>query len=151
MTLPIGIRIAQLKQVHARVFEKVLRRHTSCAISGPQCNVLFHLWAQDGITISELSRRTQLTNATLTSMLDRLEAQQLLERRQNPENRREIYVFLTQHARELRQEYTSCYQEMTAINFKGFTPRERRQFEQYLERFYQNLTGFEAEQNIDGR
>lgn len=146
MEAPTGIRIVHIKQLYSRIFERLLRRHTSWNISGSQYNILFQLWMEDNITISELSRRTQLTNATLTSMLDRLEAQQLLLRKQNPENRREIRVLLTDAARQMRQEYEDCCREMTAIPFKGFTAREQHQFELYLERLYQNLLDYELQQ-----
>ena len=146
MRQPIGILIHQIKQIHARIFERVLRRHTNLDISGPQCNVLYQLWREEGITISKLSQRTQLTNATLTSMLDRLEAQHLLRRHINPENRREVLVILTQQANSLQILYQECYREMSDIKFKGFTPEERCQFEEYLQRFYHNLTAYEAQQ-----
>jgi DNA-binding MarR family transcriptional regulator len=57
--------------------------------------VLGFLTEEDQITSSELGKRTELDSATLTGILDRLEAAGYLERKSNPDDRRSIHIHLT--------------------------------------------------------
>ncbi len=70
-------------------------------ITPVQALVLGFLSDQDQITSSELGRRTELDSATLTGIIDRLEAAQFLERRGNPADRRSIKVHLTEQGRQM--------------------------------------------------
>jgi len=51
---------------------------------------------EDQIAASELERKTELDSATLTGILDRLEAAQLIERHSNPGDRRPILTHLAE-------------------------------------------------------
>jgi MarR family transcriptional regulator, organic hydroperoxide resistance regulator len=60
-----------------------------------QALVLGFLHQEDQITSSELGRKTELDSATLTGILDRLEAAGIIERKSNPDDRRSIHIHLT--------------------------------------------------------
>ncbi len=53
------------------------------------------------MTPTELTRATMLTSGAMTNRLDRLEAQGLLQREANPNDRRGVRVVLTKRGREL--------------------------------------------------
>ena len=73
-TYPVGILLAQIKQLQSRIIERKLKETNNLDdLNGAQINILYHLWQQDDICISELSSRTKLANTTLTTMLERLE------------------------------------------------------------------------------
>ncbi len=69
-----------------------------------QALVLGFLHAEDQITSSELGRKTDLDSATLTGILDRLEAAGFIERKNNPEDRRSIHIHLTPKGTALSKE-----------------------------------------------
>ena len=77
----IGIQITLIKQYLSRIWEKMLLEYGIDAFNGAQGRILYVLWNHDAISIQELADQTGLTNATLTSMLDRMEQKHLLERR----------------------------------------------------------------------
>lgn len=149
--LPVGIVLTQIKQMQARIIGRLLKdyRLEESGINGAQMNVLFHLWQEDDITISQLGNRSQLANTTLTAMLDRLEGQGMVVRKQNPGNRREIKICLTEKGRSQRYIYDDILKTMRGINFAGFQEGEIAQLEGYLERFRDNLMRYEKER--DGR
>jgi DNA-binding MarR family transcriptional regulator len=64
-------------------------------ITPVQALVLGFLHQEDQITSSELGRKTELDSATLTGILDRLEAAGYIERKSNPDDRRSIHIHLT--------------------------------------------------------
>jgi len=70
-------------------------------ITPVQAMVLGFLNEEDGITASELGKRTELDSATMTGIVDRLEAAGLVERRGHPADRRSIEIHLTKRGRTL--------------------------------------------------
>ena len=70
-------------------------------ITPVQAMVLGFLDEEDRITSSELGKRTELDSATLTGILDRLAAAELMERQENPDDRRSILIHLTDKGRRL--------------------------------------------------
>lgn len=70
-------------------------------INFAQSLILWCLLEKDGSTLSEIGMRAQIENSSLTTMVDKLEKEQLVERRLDPQDRRMIRLFLTEKGREL--------------------------------------------------
>jgi len=64
-----------------------------------QAIVLNFLNDTDNVTANNLGIRSAIDSATLTGILDRLEAAGLVERRNNPDDRRTIFIRLTDEGR----------------------------------------------------
>lgn len=144
---PIGIYIAKIKLLQERIFGNLLVDNGIEALNSPQSRILFTLWLEDNITISELSKQTGLAKTTLTSMLDRLEAQGHVQRVVSSEDRRSIHIVLTKEARSLEKPYLSARDTMRTINFKGFSSDEIEDFESKLVKILNNLNEY-ADKNI---
>lgn len=134
-----GFLISKIKQIQGRVFEKLLAEHGISEFNGAQGRILFVLWEQDGITISELSQRTGLAKTTLTSMLDRLEEMGHIQRTSSPQDRRALKIVLTPEARSLKERYDAVSAEMNEIFYGGFSDEEILAFESYLGKVLENL------------
>ncbi len=74
-------------------------------VTASQAMVLNFLGEEDCIPSHNLCRKLQITSATMTGILDRLEKMSLIKRQPHPEDRRAILVCLTgqglSHAREI--------------------------------------------------
>ncbi len=74
-------------------------------VTASQAMVLNFLGEEDRIPSHILCRKLQITSATMTGILDRLEKMDLIERRRHPDDRRAILVCLTgqglSHAKEI--------------------------------------------------
>ena len=136
-----GYLISRIKQTGSRLFDRMLAQADIDAFNGAQGRILYVLWQEDGITISQLSGKTSLANTTLTSMLDRMEAAGLVSRIPAPNDRRALLIRLTEKARSLQGEYDRLSDQMNALYYKGFTAREIQTLEGYLERILSNLEG----------
>ncbi len=143
-----GAYISQIKHVGGRVFERLLAEARIDAFNGPQGKILDALWQQDGLSARELGERTGLAGSTLTGMLDRMEAADLVSRVRSGEDRRMIRVFLTREARALRADYDVVSERMTDIYFQGFRPQEITAFEGYLLRVLDNVKAALASEEI---
>ena len=134
-----GFLISRIKQLGGRVFERILEREGVVEFTGPQGRILCVLWQEDMLPAAEVARRTSLANATLTSLLDRMEAAGLLERVPDRQDRRRVRVHLTEKARQLRERYDAVSERMNDIYYRDFSEQEVLAFEGYLTRVLDNL------------
>ena len=140
-----GFLISKIKQIQGRVFEKLLAEHGIDGFNGAQGRILFVLWNEDNIPISELSEKTGLAKTTLTSMLDRLESSGYVKREHDPADRRSVKIMLTKAAAQMKGQYDEVSRHMNGIFYKGFCDEEVVAFESHLARILSNLTERERE------
>lgn len=90
----------------------------------PQYLVMTLLWAQDDRTVRELGQALHLQSNTLTPLLKRLEALELITRRRDANDERVVRIRLTRQGRSLQaaaRKIPDCIAEAT-----GLTARELR-------------------------
>ena len=134
-----GYLMSQIKQVSGRIFEKMLINAGIDEFNGAQGRILYVLWQHDNIPIVELSRKTGLAKTTLTSMLDRMEASNLILRVYDSKDRRQIRIVLTEHAKALSDKYEDVSAQMVNVYYAGFSEEEVIFFEDTLRRVLNNL------------
>jgi DNA-binding MarR family transcriptional regulator len=134
-----GFLIAKIHQLSGRIFARILKQHKIDQINPSQGRILFVLWNNDEITFNELSKKTSLGKSTLTSMLDRLEANGHLTRMPSSEDRRTILIKRTEKDKSLQKIYETASNEMTKIFYKDFKSKEIDDFEKSLNRIMKNL------------
>ena len=140
-----GFLVTKVKQLGDRVFQKILSEKDVDAFNGPQGRILYVLWQEDGVPIKTISEKSGLAITSLTTMLERMEKSELISRRQDEADRRKTLLFLTQKARNLKQDYDSVSEQMGEIYYDGFTKKEIIEFESYLERIMNNLEKWSAQ------
>ena len=138
-----GHLVAQIHQRGGRIFARILKRHRLVTITPAHGRILFALWERDGVSISDLVKRTSLSKSALSLTLDVLEKEGFIRRVPSPVDRREVLIRLTEKDRRLRSRYADVSREMAAIAYKGFSDSEIALFEKMLERVLSNLCDFE--------
>lgn len=108
-------------------------------ISGGQGRILFVLWKTDHLAISEISKRTSLAKNTISVVIDGMVHKGIVERKVNPQNRRQTIVSLTEYAKSLRTRYEDVSRQMNTLFYQGFSEKEQEEFEQYLARILETL------------
>lgn len=144
-----GMLITQIKQISGRIFEKLLVNAGIEEFNGAQGRILYVLWKKDGVPIVELSKQTGLAKTTLTSMLERMEQANLIERVPDERDKRRICISLTDHARRLSKEYEQVSDEMNDIFYAGFREDEMIALDSALQRVLDNLTNVSLEHYYD--
>ena len=76
-------------------------------------------------TVGGIGERVGLAQATITSMIDRLEARGLVERRRGAADRRQVHVVPTPAGLELRQRAPTALQTRFLANFAGLRDWEQ--------------------------
>lgn len=127
-----------------KVFERLLSKH-EIEISGGQGRILFVLWKSDNLTMSEISERTLLAKNTVSIVVDGMVNKGILERRINPDNRRQTIVSLTPYAKSIQERYEEVSRQMNTLFYQEFTEEEQQEFERYLARIVDTLVQVEKE------
>ena len=140
-----GFYITQIKQLQSRIFERLLLEN-DIAISSGQGRILFILWKNDNLTVTEISQKTSLAKNTVSIVVDGMVQKGILERNINPENRRQTIISLTEYAKNMKEKYEAVSQEMNTLFYQGFSDKERIEFESYLARILDTL--IQAEQKL---
>lgn len=70
----------------------------------PQYLVMLALWEDDALSVRDLGQRLWLDSGTLTPLLKRMAAAGLIDRQQDPADRRVSRAVLTDKGRALRQQ-----------------------------------------------
>jgi len=91
-----------------------------------QYRTLIFLDRQQGITQSELARLLEIRPITLTRQLDLLAANQMIERRINPDDRRSFKLYLTKNAEPVLQEIRAIAAEIMAQCTQGFSAQDKK-------------------------
>lgn len=99
--------------------------------------LLTALWRQDGLTVGQLAAYYRATEPSTSNLVGRMEAKGLVKRALNPEDRRQVRVFLNEKARSL-DHLLGFYEEINEILLQGFTVEERQALASMLERVMAN-------------
>ena len=134
-----GFLITKIKQLGDRIFQRILNEKGVDAFNGPQGRILYTLWQEDGVPIKTMSDKCGLAITTLTTMLERMEKQELIHRQPDEKDKRKTLIVLTEKARGLESDYHAVSDQMGRLYYKGFSASEIEQFEAFLERVRDNL------------
>jgi DNA-binding MarR family transcriptional regulator len=83
-----------------RVYKPLLDR---LGLTYPQYLVMLVLWEKDGVSVKDIGERLFLDSGTLTPLLKRLEAAQLIKRTRSTEDERQVLIALTPQGQSLKE------------------------------------------------
>ena len=140
-------RLAHLVKDATRGLTRALQmRLTEFAVSFGHWTFLRILWESDGITQRELSERAGLMEPTTFSALKAMERLGYVTRRQQPDSRKKVYVFLTPQGRALREKLVPLAEEVNEIAVAGVAATQIAAARDMLLTMIQNLAQDEIEQ-----
>ncbi|WP_445406701.1 MarR family winged helix-turn-helix transcriptional regulator [Acinetobacter seifertii] len=84
-----------------QLYRKLL---TPLGITYPQYLVMLVLWEKDEITVSEIGNKLFLESSTLTPILKKLEAIQLVNRTRSKEDERQVIITLSEKGKKLKEQ-----------------------------------------------
>ena len=141
-----GFLISKIKQISGRIFDKKLKDYNINDLNTAQGRIIFPLWQNDSIPISELARQTALGKTTLTNMLDRLEKSGHIVRKVDEKDKRNVLVSLTEKSKSLEDRYEAVSKDMISLFYEGLSEKQIDEFENLLKHILSNLVKYEEEQ-----
>jgi len=111
---------------HTSLFRHLskLMKEKNLPITPEQFSVLSHLWQKDGLQQTELALCTNRDRANVTRILDILEREGIVERRDDANDRRVFRIYLTEKGNSLREATAACAQQSIADSLVGLTEAE---------------------------
>lgn len=131
-----GFWLFLISRAHHNLASKVFRE---IGLYRGQPPVLTELGKQEGITQSELAERLELTQATMTNLLNRLEASGFIHRQRNSRDSRCSNLYLSEAGKEKLAEIRKATLHIDQTAFNGFTAEEEEVLNGFLKRIHKNL------------
>ena len=96
-----------------RVYKPLLDK---LGLTYPQYLVMLVLWERDGVPVKDIGERLFLDSGTLTPLLKRLEAAELIRRTRNAEDERQVLIALTAKGELLKEKAKAVPQSILAAS-----------------------------------
>lgn len=109
-------------------------------VTGPQWRALAAIQRSPGMNQQALATWLEVEAITAARMIDRLAKMDLVERRDDPTDRRRWQLFLTVRAQDLMGEMAGCVHDVVALAVAGFSDAEHLQILALLDRVRANLS-----------
>jgi MarR family transcriptional regulator for hemolysin len=133
-----------LKDVSRRYVARFERHAEEVSLTLMQCKVLLHLSRSEGASQVRLCELTDIEPMMMVRILDRMEADKLLERRSDPADRRARRLYLTRKATPILDEIDRIMEVTRNEVFAGVSKADREAFLKVLEHVHQNVCALEA-------
>lgn len=112
----------------------------STKLTPGQPKVLDYLKDRDGATQKEIAAACYIEAATITSVLNGMEAKGLIERKHLNGNRRSFHVFMTEKGVELQKQVEKIFLKLEEDTFRDFSEEKRREFMELFYQLHKNMT-----------
>ena len=116
-------------RVYLRLDQALLER---VGITTAQSGALFYLQKDDGCLLSQMGQGLKLDKSAITGLVDRLEKKAMIERRDDPTDRRAIRLYLTKSGRDAAAKALPVVKQQNRAIKKGFSPEEIEIFARVL-------------------
>lgn len=134
-----------LRRIIRAIDMRSRRLMQQAGFTGPQLLVLQALGQHEEMSAGELAREVNLSQGTITSILDRLEKRELIKRVRSDSDRRKVFVTLTDNGKEQLASAPTLLQEHFIERFSELKDWEQHQILASLQRLAEMMDA----QNID--
>lgn len=97
------------------------------------------LWASDGLTQKELSARAGVMEPTTFTAMKAMQALGYITRKQLPTNKKNMYVYLTNEGRALKEKLVPMAEDANHVSVRGVSPQEVKTARKVLLAMIENL------------
>ena len=138
-----------LKQAHILHGQRINEKLKQYDLTISQLDVLIKVTMANEknvlINKRDIEKRKNLTNPTVTGLINRLETKGLIERVENEEDKRIKNLYVTEKAKCLNKKFKQMFDESDLMALNDFNDDEKRELESYLLRIIKNLKKGEKE------
>lgn len=122
------------------LFQKILFtsiKDTDLSLGQPK--ILDYLKNHDGTIQKDIAAACHIEQASLTSVLNGMEKKGLIIRKTRGENRRSLYVYLTEKGTELAERIAAELDEIEKTALNGFSDEQKELLVKLLSEMYKNI------------
>ena len=132
-TLDESIQVAKLLQDVMHLFKQNMKKFLGDAgISAPQGMVIGLLSKNKKMKITELSSKLCLSNSTVSGIIDRLEAQEMVVRERSKEDKRVVYVSISPNFEDMHKVFHKQIEKNVQTIINQGSPEELQKISEGL-------------------
>ena len=125
-----------------QLFSRSLNRNfkqNAVELTKEQWSILALLWKEDGKSQQFLADESYRTRPSITRLIDNMEKEGLVERRNDAHDRRSNLVFLTPKGKQLEEKVMKLVEQTVDEAVYGISAEEIRAMRNVFEKIYTNL------------
>lgn len=139
---PIGLMIKQLHMLHMDTLNQLLKQYGLTSSQGFVLIYLIHnMKKQIEVNQKDIEKEFDISNPTVTGILNRLQNKGLIERIVCSSDARKNQIIVTKEALALDEEMKKGFKEQEEAMLKGFNDEEMKLLRELLEKMMKNLGG----------
>ena len=138
MNVPFSIALLKIYHAQSNVFRPMI---AEIGLSVGQPKILGFLSRHDGCMQKDLAALCNIEPATISRLLDKMEADGLISRQAVAGNKRATAISLTPSGYARHEQANELRARLEDMELSGFSQEGKDQFYQFLVRLYKHLTG----------
>ena len=124
---------------HMTVQKKLMEQLADTGLTLGQPKVLDYLKDYDGASQKEIAAGCLIEAGSLTSILNRMEEKDLIERKMLNGNRRTFHIFMTESGKKNQKLVEEAFKKIEKTALNGISEEEQKLFMEIFCRIYRNL------------
>ena len=108
-------------------------------ITAYQFHILYRLWQQEGLFLTQLKENSLLDNARITREVDALEKRNLVERRSVNNDRRKVALFLTDKGHAIKEDLLRIQIQHYEKSLENISDDDLKNLERILKQVDDNM------------
>ena len=124
---------------HMMVQKKLMEQLKDTGLTLGQPKVLDYLKDHDGASQKEIAAGCLIEAGSLTSILNRMEEKDLIERKMLNGNRRTFHIFMTESGKKNQKLVEETFEKIEETALNNISEEEQKVFMEIFHRIYRNL------------
>lgn len=124
---------------HMTIQKKLMEQLKDTGLTLGQPKVLDYLKDHDGVSQKEIAAGCLIEAGSLTSILNRMEEKDLIERKMLNGNRRTFHIFMTETGKKNQKLVEEALKKIEKTALNGISEEEQKLFMEIFCRIYRNL------------
>ena len=124
---------------HMTIQKKLMEQLADTGLTLGQPKVLDSLKDHDGVRQKEIAAGCLIEAGSLTSILNRMEEKNLIERKMLNGNRRTFHIFMTESGKKNQKLVEEAFKKIEKTALNGISEEEQKLFMDIFCRIYRNL------------
>jgi len=124
---------------HMTIQKKLMEQLKDTGLTLGQPKVLDYLKDHDGVSQKEIAAGCLIEAGSLTSILNRMEEKDLIERKMLNGNRRTFHIFMTETGKKNQKLVEEAFKKIEKTALNSISEEEQKLFMEIFCRIYRNL------------
>ena len=132
----LGMQVILTSKSLERLAEVEMKNRLS--LTGSQWKIILALNLSDGLSQKELAEKIYVDGSTLVPIMDKMEREELVERRPDPKDRRNNRIFLTKKSESVVDSIIEIILQVRKLAYKGLSQGELESARAILKKIMDN-------------